>query len=610
MAQQDTTEMLKEFLRQVIKYRFWISVSMAALFAMIAYVVGSRPIQAEAAAETAKIVAAKKDVEQYTSPTIPTADYKPIVEEKTQIVTKDVNVAWKALYERQAPLLTWPETVQERFRKWGRKWPEGEDPGKVELAKVDYMMAYPDYVTMVYKTFKPFDFETGEGIVAAAPKEALLQPVTFKENQLPGLSVIWAAQERLWIQRTLLEVIAQVNRNAKDWDGAIVKQIADMVVGDPLAQDQRSLARGDKLKEPEKIKAPNEPAEEESADAGGAGGAGGVASSMMSMMGGGRKGGMMGGGGGMMGGASNKNAETIFYVDSEAGKDQYKIMPLMMTVLIDQDHIQDFLIELENSPMWIQVMDFEMNRPSARVVKPEKGSTQFAGAGGMGMMGGMTGGMSSMMSSMMSRGGKGGGMTGFGGMMGSMQNQMASQMSMMMRGGMGRGGMGGLDTTESRKGTDNRTKDRAKERSEAEKAATKPHGPTLFDPHFDIVEVKIYGQARFFNQPPTPEATEPSMGATPDASATPAATGATPAAKDATTTPAPAAAPAAKDATPAGAAPATKDTKTPAPTAKDAAPAASAAPATKDATTPAPATKDATTPAPVTKAAAPATPKS
>ena len=36
-------------------------------------------------------------------------------------------------------------------------------PKTVELAVVDYIEAYPAYVTMVYKTFDPFDYETGEG---------------------------------------------------------------------------------------------------------------------------------------------------------------------------------------------------------------------------------------------------------------------------------------------------------------------------------------------------------------------------------------------------------------------------------------------------------------
>ena len=63
-----------------------------------------------------------------------------------------------------------------------------------------------------------------------------------------------------------------------------------------------------------------------------------------------------------------------------------------MTVLIDQDHVQDFLVELENSPMSIQVKDFELSTPSSRVTKPEKGEGEgFGGMMGGGMMGMMTG---------------------------------------------------------------------------------------------------------------------------------------------------------------------------------------------------------------------------
>ena len=130
--QKEAMEQAKEFLRQVIKYRFWISIGIAALLAVIAYFVGSRPVRAKAIDETKKITSAESDVKQYSSPTIPTKDYKPIVEEKTQILSNDVNAAWKMLYDRQAPLLTWPEPVQERFRTWGRKWPENTMPRKVE----------------------------------------------------------------------------------------------------------------------------------------------------------------------------------------------------------------------------------------------------------------------------------------------------------------------------------------------------------------------------------------------------------------------------------------------------------------------------------------------
>src|SRR5262249_23122169 len=143
MAQTDAMEQFKEFLRQVIKYRFWISVCIAALFAALAYVMGSGPVRAKADTETKNIKGALTEVQKYQSSSTPTDQYKPIVEEKTRAATTDVNPAGKQLYDRQAPLLTWPETVQERFRKWGRKWPETEDPGRVNFAISEYIEAYP-----------------------------------------------------------------------------------------------------------------------------------------------------------------------------------------------------------------------------------------------------------------------------------------------------------------------------------------------------------------------------------------------------------------------------------------------------------------------------------
>ncbi len=514
---------------------------------------------AKAADEEKKITAALTEVKQYTSTAIPTADYKPIVEEKTQVLGKDVNTAWKTLYDRQAPLLTWPETVRERFRKWGRKWPEKEDPGRVNLAIVDYIEAYKPYVAMVYKTFKPFDYETGTGIVAAPPQDALLRPSVFQVEHLPSLGKIWSAQERLWMQRTVLEVVAEVNKNAKSWDDAIVKQIERLEVGNPTAQDQRSIAKGEQLEPAAEIYAPGEEEAAAAASAGagaGVSGSGGSAAAMAGqMMMGGLKGrgdgamsmggsmGMMMGGGG--GGATGKEGETVYYVKYDNDKGQYKVLPILITVLIDQDHIQDFLVELENSPMSIQVMDIELNRPESRVTKPEKGDV-VAGGIGAGMMGSMAGMMMRM------RGGEPGamarGMTGYGGMMGAMQGQMA--MSARMGGGrMGEMGMGKAST---RKGTDVRNIDREKKRKEKEKAINQVKGPSLFDPHFDIVQVTVYGQARFFNPPPVDEQAEPSLGDTATAAGASGGTPAkapTPAAPPASAAPAAGGAPSAAPAT-------------------------------------------------------------
>jgi hypothetical protein len=483
-------EQLNEFLRQCIKYRFWISLSVAALFAIIAYFLGSSPIQAKADKQTQAINQAAKDVKQFAAPGVPNDQYKPIVDEKTEVLTKDVDSAWKKLYSRQAPLLTWPKTVQQRFREWGRKWPTNVAEGAVELAKVDYIEAYPEYVDEVYRVLHAFDYETGTGIVAAPPKEVLLRPQVFDPTKLPELGTIWASQERLWLQRTVLEVVAQVNKKAKDWDSAIVKQINVLEVGDPVAQDQRSIAKGEQLEESEAIKAPGS---EETPAAGGSGG-----NSPESMMRGYKGRGGMGGAGAVAGAT-----ESIFFIKPANDKGQYKILPILLSALVDQDHIQDLLVEMENSPMAIQVMDFELQRPTSRVVKPEKGTmANFPTGYGEAMMGGM---MRNQMRQM-------GSMSGYGGMMGSMMSRMREQYAM---GGMGMrmGGMGGPPTA-ARKGTDKRTTNRGEVRKEETKAVETAKGPSLFDLYYDIVEVKVYGQARFYNPPPADAETEPSLGET------------------------------------------------------------------------------------------------
>jgi hypothetical protein len=498
-------DQLKEILRQAIKYRFWISVGLAALLPMIAYFVGSGPVKAKTTTEEGVITTTHKAVLPFKSGKPINAQYKPVVEEKTEVLNKDVDASWKKLYARQSPLLTWPERVQDRFTKWGRVWPANVDPSAISIAIIDYVNAYPNFVTEVYKTCNPFDPAEGTGVVSVPPESTLLRPATFTIENPPALGKVWAAQERLWIQRTLLDVVAKVNNAAKDWDGAIIKQINTLEVGTPIAQDQRSIAKGETVEVAPSIDDPSKPKEEtaEGAAPGAAGGnmaemyasgGGQAGSSPMSYYGGRR-------GGGALGGAAGATEEVYYF---KTDSTQFKIMPVMMSVLIDQTRVQDFLVALENSPMTIQVMDFEMAKPSAKVVKPEKGNAQ--------MNFGMYGGMSQMYGGMPGMPG------GFGG------NYMRGMRGMMGEGGMGMyGGMGGgypgmgmgmgMGGGVEKKGVDKRSENLAQKFKEQVKSAKSAAKNSIQDPYFNIVEVTIYGQARFFN-PPTAEApTEPSQAA-------------------------------------------------------------------------------------------------
>ena len=87
-------------------------------------------------------------------------------------------------------------------------------------------------------------------------------------------------------------------------------------------------------------------------------------------------------------------------------------------------------------------------------------------------------------------------------------------------------GMGGMNTAKpERKGTDIRSKDSKADREKKNKEMEEKKGPSFFDAYFNIVEVTVYGRARFFLAPPVEAAPEPSLGETPAATTTPPAAG-------------------------------------------------------------------------------------
>ena len=210
--------------------------------------------------------------------------------------------------------------------------------------------------------------------------------------------------------------------------------------------------------------------------------------------------GMMRGG---AGGATGKSEE-VFYLKTEG--QQYKVLPIKMTVLVDQSRLPDFLVGLENSPMAIQVMEAEISKPLTPVTKPIFGDkSTYAGmeGGGMGMGPmGMPGGM----------------MPGGRGMMGGGPGGMSRPGEAGMMPGMMPGMMGGPGGGAAvKKGTDVRNApNKAAERLKAKKDESKTKGEpkNKLDQYYNVIEVTVYGQARFYLAPPAPPEPPPSTAST------------------------------------------------------------------------------------------------
>src|SRR5262249_20771214 len=157
--------------------------------------------------------------------------------------------------------------------------------------------------------------------------------------------------------------------------------------------------------------------------------------------------------------------DSVFFIKTDST--QYKILPFQLVVLIEQDSVQDLLVGLENSPMAIQVAEMSIAKPGTRVTKPVKGMESMFGYGEMAMM---------MRPSMM-------GVTTFGGNPGMM---MMPQYGAMM---------GGAD---AKKGIDKRSVDRRKSKKEELDKLKKVGPAALHDPYYTVVELTVYGQARFY----------------------------------------------------------------------------------------------------------------
>jgi hypothetical protein len=507
-------DQFKEYVKLAIKYRFWIIVGVSALLPLIGYFAVAGGIDAQTTKLTGEIKQADDGVKPFQSGVPAVPRWTELTKNKTELVTTDVNKSWRTLYARQAPLLDWPPEVEKDFKAWGEGWPKDVDANKVQVVIDTYVQVYPRYVEKVYQSFHPWNPEDGSGIVFAPPKQELLRPAVYTLNNPPTLGKVHIAQKRLWIQRTLLDIVRNVNElaKAKDWDTAWLKQITGMEVASAFAQDQKSAAQGQALVIPEEPKNPNAPAAP-------------PASTSLDQSGRMGNPGMTGPPG------SQQDVDVNQFIDAGAAKDKFDIVPVAIEVLIDQDHIPDLLIAFENSPMAIQVVDVDWQRSLTRVTKPVMGETTGFDTGSFGMSslgrrnpfagmqsmyGAMGGAGNSAQDRMRQEMGKRGG--------GSFASGYTGEVSPGMGGGM-RAGSEDAKVKHGKSRKDealkaererraelkkDKEKDKDKDKEPEKKAPARTN--TIHDPYYNIVQVHIYGQARFYKRPPEETAPAPSAG--------------------------------------------------------------------------------------------------
>jgi hypothetical protein len=374
-------DQLKVFLAVLKKQHFWVMGGLALVVGLIGWFVATSKLRAEYAANRSKVEAEFKELDQLRSQERENQDWSVGVQAETAVLKVKVKDAWEDVYaEQRDKVLKWPKVlgpdflqivpellpnedipVDQRERYWN--YVQEEFP---ELLKIVDARNYADKVDA---TIAPQPRAAGgrKPPVAEVADDHDYKVVWDGKNQesietrlnwssTPTTQEVRRTQEDLWVYQALLAIIARLNERADGHHNAKVKEIRSMLIGREAAVEfQAGMAEG-RIEHPESavvqpgapgMHAPPAPGQPNAAAA--------------------ARGGPTGAG------LKDKDSDEGRYVDEKGvpvtaatAAPEFKRMPVVMRLLMDQKEISRLLVECANSPLPVEVRQFRI--PGARNV--------------------------------------------------------------------------------------------------------------------------------------------------------------------------------------------------------------------------------------------------
>lgn len=208
------------------KWRFWFSVGLASLLALLIQFFGVPNVQAQVQARTGQLDNTFNQISRFP-PNSPNKNWTDEATKEEQTVAQQVSTVHEQIFAEQAKRLIWPEGfAQFNDRPFNH-------------------MLIAEQGTVPFLYFRAFDkqFEDLRQIVQPISEDAdgyAQGKVRLRENALDRPKwdraptddrELFLAQEQLWIQRAVLEAIAKINENAKDWRDAPIREILRISIG-------------------------------------------------------------------------------------------------------------------------------------------------------------------------------------------------------------------------------------------------------------------------------------------------------------------------------------------------------------------------------------------
>jgi hypothetical protein len=201
-------------LKQVLKYQFWILLGVALLLPLVGWAMSTSGMQDETSKRSKELDGLDKSLT--ATPNDPNQEWTDGLTVVNREQEKQKDLAWRALFELQAPFHVWPAKMP-------------DDPATINAMHLDIYSGtgYVSESERIRKIVKPVD-EDGQNGLLYLPDDfppPLQELWTF---QLPSRNEIIAAQEDIWLYTALLSAIARVNGQAPSIYDAPVREIVEL----------------------------------------------------------------------------------------------------------------------------------------------------------------------------------------------------------------------------------------------------------------------------------------------------------------------------------------------------------------------------------------------
>ena len=423
---------VRAFLQAAWLQRFWILCVVGTLAAVVCWMMASGELQRQFTANKSQIDTEFGNMQKISETSVhgnPAVNAKE--REEAKKIADSVKQLWQSLYDAQREVvLKWPDVLGADFVSYVEKAKFGSDINQTFRDRYQNYIKnrFDGLVEIVDAKKMPVDGAAtfgpgmgrmegggrmGEGGMAA---DVILGPdgLPIEEDYLvqwldqanlrqqlefanvPTSKQIWVTQENLWVYETLLNAIANTNkeRGATRPDNTAIRVIQSLEVGAPAAlamplesmilMPMDAMAAGGEVASESRMSDPGTAAEGVDMDA-------------------------------MLLQNRYIDAEGKPIADAATGMGtEFRRLPIRMVLMMDERYLPNILVECANAPLPIEVQRLRINKEKSGIDKDGQAFelAASAGAGAPGMMGGrgMEGGRGMGMP-----GGYGGGRGGEGG---------------------------------------------------------------------------------------------------------------------------------------------------------------------------------------------------